>query len=139
MGQLKVKRIPEWANRRFSYTLVVDGKEITTIANGEEKLLTVTAGATLQAKLMWCGSEKVIVPATAQEIAVHVATNKGLSLVFPIVALILFAAFGVASLMGIGADATWAFTLLIIGVMGYAVCLLTIWRRKFLTIEWVNG
>jgi hypothetical protein len=53
MRELKITRLEEWANRRFNYTIVVDGQEQFEIASGQEKVVTIEKATTLQAKLMW--------------------------------------------------------------------------------------
>ena len=53
MRQLKITRLKEWANKRFNYTIVVDGQEQFEIANGQEKLVIIEKATTLQAKLMF--------------------------------------------------------------------------------------
>jgi len=78
MRELKITRLEEWANRRFSYTIVVDGQEQFEIANGQEKVVTIDKATTLQAKLMWCGSKKIEIKADEKQLkAIRVKANKG--------------------------------------------------------------
>jgi hypothetical protein len=68
MTQLKIIRLNEWANKRFSYKIFVDGKEQLEIANGQESLLNIEGGSTVQAKIMWCGSKPITLPANDEKI-----------------------------------------------------------------------
>lgn len=139
MGQLKITRLREWANRRFSYKILVDGKEQFEIANGQEKFLTVDNGATLQAKLMWCGSQTVNISAGLGQIKeLRVKANKGLNVRFPFFALTVLILCGVVNIVYPDNGAKTFMTSIMVGIIIYALCLLTIWRNKFLDIELVT-
>ena len=139
MGQVKIKRLKEWANRRFSYKIFVDGKEQFEIADGQERILTLDNGATLQAKLMWCGSEKIYVPTdSGQKRELRVKANKGPNIRFPFFALIILISCGVINLVYPDNGAKEFMTSLGVGIIIYALCLMTIWRNKFLDIELVT-
>ena len=140
MGQLKIKRLKEWANRRFSYKIIVDGQEQFEIANGQERILTVDNTTTLQAKLMWCGSEKInIMVDEEQKIKeVRVKANKGPNIHFPFIALTILIICGVINLVYPDNGLKGAITSILVGVIIYALALVTIWRNKFLDIELVT-
>jgi hypothetical protein len=100
MSQLKITRLEEWANRRFNYTIVVDGQEQFEIASGQEKVVTIDKATTLQAKLMWCGSKKIEIKADEQQIKeIRVKANKGANLLFPAMAFLVLIASSVVNLV----------------------------------------
>jgi hypothetical protein len=139
MGQLKITRLREWANRRFSYKILVDGKEQFEIANGQERFLTVDSGTTLQAKLMWCGSERVNISTDKGQIKeLRIKANKGPNIRFPCFALTVLILCSVVNLVYPDNGAKTFMTSIMVGVIIYALFLVTIWRNKFLDIELVT-
>jgi hypothetical protein len=140
MGQLKIKRLKEWANRRFNYKIIVDGQERFDIANGQERILTVDNTTTLQAKLMWCGSEKVNIAADREQQVkeIRIKVNKGPNIRFPFFALTVLILCSVINLAYPDNQFKEAITSILVGVIIYAIALVTIWRNKFLDIELVT-
>ena len=139
MGQLKITRSTEWANRRFKYKIFIDGKEQFEIANGQERFLTVDNGATLQAKLMWCGSERVNIPTDRVQIKeLRIKANQGPNIRFPFFALTVLILCSVVNLVYPDNVAKTFMTSIMVGIIIYALCLVTIWRNKFLDIEIVT-
>lgn len=140
MGQLKIKRLKEWANRRFNYKIIVDGQERFDIANGQERILTVDNTTTLQAKLMWCGSEKVNITADREQQIkeIRIKANKGPNIRFPFFALTVLILCSVINLAYPDNQFKEAITSILVGVIIYAIALVTIWRNKFLDIELVT-
>jgi hypothetical protein len=140
MGQLKIKRLKEWANRRFNYKIIVDGQERFDIANGQERILTVDNTTTLQAKLMWCGSEKVNITADREQQIkeIRLKANKGPNIRFPFFALTVLILCSVINLAYPDNQFKEAITSILVGVIIYAIALVTIWRNKFLDIELVT-
>ena len=139
MGQLKITRLTEWANRRFKYKIFIDGKEQFEIANGQERFLTVDSGTTLQAKLMWCGSERVNIPTDKGQIKeLRIKANKGPNIRFPFFALTVLILCSVVNLVYPDNGAKTFMTSIMVGIIIYALCLVTIWRNKFLDIELVT-
>jgi hypothetical protein len=139
MGQLKIKRLKEWANRRFSYKILVDGKEQFEIANGQERFLTFDQGATLQAKLMWCGSKKVDIAEDNGNIKeIRVSANKGLNIRLPVVASTMIALSAALNFLTVDKGLKDFVTALLIGVLIGAIGQLTIGRNRFLDIELVK-
>jgi hypothetical protein len=137
MRQLKITRLKEWANRRFSYKILVDGKEQFEIANGQERFLTIDEGATVQAKIMWCGSR--IVDISSDKVKeLRVRGNKGVHILFPILSFIALNICVTINIVYPDNGLKTAVTSIIVGVMIYALCLATIWRNKFLDIELVT-
>ena len=60
MPTLTINRSNEYLNRLRAIKIMVDGKEISTIKNGETKSFELPAGNhQLQAKIDWCTSSKL--------------------------------------------------------------------------------
>jgi len=60
MTTLRLTRSNEYANRRRSIKILIDGKEAGKVDNGETKNFEVESGShTVQAKIDWCSSRKV--------------------------------------------------------------------------------
>jgi|SRR5690606_30348570 len=57
MATIKIRRSSEYINKMRAIKILVDGKEIGSIANGEAKDFTLTKGQhKIEAKIDWCGS-----------------------------------------------------------------------------------
>jgi len=62
MATIKIKRSSEYTNKMRSIKILVDGKEIGTIADGETEEFTTSEGQhTIQAKIDWCGSPELLI------------------------------------------------------------------------------
>jgi hypothetical protein len=139
MNQLKIIRLNEWANKRFSYKILVNGKEQMEIANGQESLLNIEGGATVQAKIMWCGSEPITLPANDEKInGLRVSGNKTFNTHFPAVASLVFCICILVNKFYTSDSAKIILTCIMIATIIYALCLVTIWKNKFLDIELVK-
>ncbi len=139
MQQLKIKRLTEWANRRFSYKIVIDGQEQFEIANGEEKIISTEQAHTIQAKLMWCGSKEVNLSSATQNIKeIRVKANNGPNVRFPLMAFSLIMIISITNLAFPENGAKELMTSLLVSVILYAIALLTVWRNHFLDIEVVT-
>ena len=138
MRQLRITRLKEWANRRFNYTIVVDGQEQFEIADGQEKVVTIGKATTFQAKLMWCGSKKIEIKADEQLKEIRVKANKGANILFPAVAFLVLMASSVVNLVYPDNGLKMFMTAIMVGGILYAMALLTIWRNTFLDIELVR-
>lgn len=139
MRELKITRLKEWANRRFNYTIVVDGQEQFEIANGQEKVVTIDKATTLQAKLMWCGSKKIDIKADEPQVKeIRVKANKGANILFPAVAFLVLIASSVVNLVYPDSGLKMFITSVMVGGIIFALALLTIWRNTFLDIELVR-
>ena len=139
MGQIKIRRLTEWANRRFSYKIFVDGDELFEIANGQEKCVSFDKGATVQAKLLWCGSKTVNLSVDNGQIKeLIVKANNGPNIIFPFFALTILILCGVVNIIYPENGAKVYMTSIMVGIIIYALCLLTIWRNKFLDIKLVT-
>lgn len=136
MIQLKIVRPKEWANRNFNYKILVNGIEQVEIANNEEKLLSVEPDSTIQAKLMWCGSKQVKLTDADNNIKqISISGNKHFNTVLPIVSLTVLMISILVSNFFTDTTSKFILTGIIIGVMIYAVCSITIWRNNVLDIE----
>ena len=61
MAKIKIKRSSEYNNKMRAIKILVDGKQIGTIADGETKEFTTSEGAhKIEAKIDWCGSPEVL-------------------------------------------------------------------------------
>src|SRR5690554_4214 len=62
MATIKIKRTNEYKNRFRAVKILIDGKQIDTIANSETKEFTTAKGQhTIQAKIDWCSSPDILV------------------------------------------------------------------------------
>jgi len=139
MTQLKIIRLNEWANKRFSYKIFVDGKEQLEIANGQESLLNIEGGSTVQAKIMWCGSKPITLPANDEKIKeLRVSGNKTFNTHFPAVASMVSCICILVNNFYTSDSAKIILTSIMIATMIFALCLVTIWKNKFLDIELVK-
>jgi hypothetical protein len=136
MIQLKIVRPKEWANRNFNYKILVNGKEQVEIANNEEKLLSVEPDSTIQAKLMWCGSKQVKLTNADNNIKqISISGNKNFNTILPIVSLTVLMIAVLVNNFFTDTTSKFILTGIIIVVMIYAVCSITIWRNNVLDIQ----
>lgn len=139
MGQLKIKRLKEWANKRFNYKVVLDGQEQFEIANGQERLISIDNPVTIQAKIMWGSSKKIKVAVNNDKIKeIRISANKQTNIIYPIVALSIIMTCSVINLANPDNGAKDFMTGLLIGVAVPLLGLVTIWRDNFLDIELVT-
>ena len=139
MTQLKITRLKEWANRRFTYKIIVDGQERFEIENGQERVISVDHPVTIQAKIMWGGSKKISVDVANKEIKeIKISANKQTNIRFPLSAFSIVMICSVVHLIYPNNGAKDFMTGLLIGVIALLLALLTIWRDKFLDIELVT-
>jgi hypothetical protein len=139
MGQLKITRLREWANKRFVYKIILDGQEKFEIANGQERLVSIDNAVTVQAKIMWCSSKKVRVDNSDGKIKeIRISANKQTNIRLPIAAFSIVMFCSVVNLIYPDNGAKDFMTGLLIGVVASLIGLLTIWRDKFLDIELVT-
>jgi hypothetical protein len=139
MGQLKITRLREWANKRFAYKIILDGQEKFEIANGQERLVSIDNAVTVQAKIMWGSSKKVKVDNSDDKIKeIRISANKQTNIRLPIAAFSIVMFCSVVNLIYPDNGAKDFMTGLLIGVVASLIGLLTIWRDKFLDIELVT-
>ena len=138
MGQLKIIRLKEWANKRFNYKVILDGQEQFEIANGQERLISIDNPVTIQAKIMWGSSKKIKVAVNNDKIKeIRISANKQTNIIYPILALSIIMTCSIINLVNPDNDIKDFMTGLLIGVAVPLLGLLTIWRDNFLDIELV--
>ncbi len=60
MATIKIRRSSEYINKMRAIKILVDGKEIGSIADGETKEFTTAEGQhKIEAKIDWCGSPEL--------------------------------------------------------------------------------
>lgn len=60
MSQILVERVGGYSNKLRKIRLVLDGREIDRLVEGEKKTIAIAPGKhTLQAQIDWCGSNKI--------------------------------------------------------------------------------
>jgi hypothetical protein len=139
MTQLKITRLKEWANRRFTYKIILDGQEQFEIENGQERVISVDHPVTIQAKIMWGGSKKISVDVANKKIKeIKISANKQTNIRFPLSAFSIVMICSAVNLIYPNNGAKDFMTGLLIGVIALLLALLTIWRNKFLDIELVT-
>ncbi|MGB8193708.1 MAG: hypothetical protein WCF67_17380 [Chitinophagaceae bacterium] len=68
MATLQISRESEYANRFRKINIILDGKKVGELANGESKDFEITEGVhTLHATIDWCGSNPVSFTIADQE------------------------------------------------------------------------
>jgi hypothetical protein len=136
MYQVRITRASEWFNRNVNYTIVLNGEEITKLSNGEEKLITLDLPATIQAKILWCGSEKIDIKENTNSIKeVRIRAHHYTHIIISIVAPSLLLISGFINIIYPENGAKGFFTGILAGLMISCVGLLTIWRDKWLKIH----
>jgi hypothetical protein len=77
MVKLTVSRDSGYADHFRAYSIVVDGKKIGKVRNGETKEFTIEPGShSIRAKIDWCGSHTLDFTATEDEpLFFHVKSN----------------------------------------------------------------
>ena len=62
MATIRIKRMNEYSNLMRDYKIFIDGQQVGTIANGETKSFSTTAGQhTVTTKIDWCSSPDVTI------------------------------------------------------------------------------
>jgi hypothetical protein len=135
MSQIKITRLKEWYNRKFNYSIVADGKEILQLANGQGQVIDLEGSKTLQAKIMWCGSNKLKLDQNlGSNTEIKVSANKLIHrfISFAPVLLLLFV---VASNLFAGTKIAGFSTVMMMEMTFLCIMLLTFWKDKWLWIE----
>ena len=133
MGQVKIKRKSEWANKKFPYKVVLDGHELCEISSGEERIITIDKPGTIQAKLRWGGSDKVDMNEAIKE--VKISANRWTNIAVPGIAMLTLFVFGLINFMYPDNEANGFITALLTGFVIGGIGLLTIWNNRFIDIE----
>ncbi|GET34304.1 hypothetical protein PbJCM13498_31670 [Prolixibacter bellariivorans] len=136
MKKIKLYRPIENFNKNCSYEILVNGKKMTDLKNGEEKVIGISnelGKLNLRAKIQWCGSEKLLISESNNIEVIKVTGNKFLNRqmpfaggLFPLTGIVIFS--GNSELfknIGIG-----ILILLLLGLIGT----LTIWKSRWLKV-----
>ncbi|MEO8002729.1 MAG: hypothetical protein ABI644_12715 [Arenimonas sp.] len=77
MATLTITRDSGYADRVRAYAVMLNGKKIGELKNGESKDFTIAAGShSIQMKIDWCGSETVRFTASEEKLyAFRVSSN----------------------------------------------------------------
>ena len=90
MNQLVIERQSEWYNRFKNVRLFVDGTKVGVVKNGEKKVLNVEEGShIIQAKVDWCGSNKLNVEVN-KDLHIELKANRKIRSLFQILGVITF-------------------------------------------------
>jgi hypothetical protein len=139
MKQVSVSRIKEWANRRFSYKILVNDKEMFELGYGEEKSILLEKPITIQAKLMWCGSRKIRLQSEFENIKqVRVKANRFFNVIYPVCILLFISFVSVFNFLYPESEVKNFITGIMVGLIIHLVGMLTVWRNKVLEIELVR-
>jgi hypothetical protein len=135
MEQWKIARSKELIFKWYKYKILVNGKVQCMLSNGQESVLTVNSGASIQAKLGWVGSKPVILPKERGIIKeINVKVNKG-PFLFPVFSALSVILIGLVNLSYPGSKALMYMASIIDVFPIIVICLLTIWRNTFLDIQ----
>ncbi|WP_319231218.1 hypothetical protein [Draconibacterium orientale] len=135
MKKIKLYRPNETFNKNHAYEILVDGKKVAELKNGEEETIELTGDKScLKAKTLWCGSKKLIISDSDRVETVKVCGNKFLNkqmpfigTLFPLTGIVFFSGNNeLLKNIGIG--------ILIILLLG-VIATLTIWRNKWLNVN----
>ena len=136
--KITVKRPIEGFNKKCSYRICIDNEKEIELKYGEEKTIEIDSKSKwLTAKIHWCGSQKIELLDTVNEVAFEVRGNKFLNQRFPILAVVpLFASsfamnsdYEMLKNLGIG---------ILIALLAFVIATLTIGKHKWLCIENIN-
>lgn len=137
MKKLILKRPEESFNQYCSYSIMVDGKKLTELKNGEEKIIEISPDLIdkpLKAKIQWCSSKEYPLSQFNDLKKIEVTGNKFLNrriplvgALFPLVGIVIFNGEYTAGLRNLGIG---ILLILIVGLIGT----ITIWKDKWLKL-----
>lgn len=133
MKSIRLIRPEENFNKNKSYKIYLDGQFVCELENGEEKEIKIDHRRTFfEAKMYWCGSQKVLLADNSSEQVYQIQGNTFLNMklaylgpVFPLIGLILNE---VGILREVEVPTLIVLFLIVVGT-------LTIWKRKWIVIE----
>lgn len=135
MSTIRIKRTDEYINRMRTYMILIDGQQVGTIANGETKDFTTTAGQhTVTAKIDWCSSPVVLMDMNDHQIeSFKVGGFKNSQLLMPIGLGLIVLHFILSQF------ADFEYTILLVAPFLLSLAYyLTIGSKKYLTLEKTN-
>lgn len=141
MAKIKIQRSSEYNNKMRSIQLLVDGKQIGVIGDGETKEFTVKEGQRiLKAKIDWCSSPEVLSNVDSAEVkhfkiesfAQRSQLNKLLNSVY-LVLIIVVLHFILAKTMDF-----YYMAILLLPPFIFMLYYLTMARKKYLTLKEID-
>lgn len=139
MSQIKITRLKEWYNRKFNYSIVADGKEILQLADGQGEVVNLEGSKTLQAKIMWCGSNKINLNQDLPDnVEIKVSANKMIHRFISLAPVLFLMSVVISNLFG-GTKISGFLTVMTMEMMFLCFMLLTFWKDKWLWIEVVGN
>ncbi len=135
MTQLIISRPKQWTNWRFAYKVLLNGKEVTQIINGEEKIISFAEPSTIEAKLGLAKSNKFDLQNSDIIHKIRIKANTWTNSIVPIFLALLISINVYFRFTNAPAGATNFIEGMLLGVIFSIILLLTFARDKFLTIE----
>lgn len=138
MAKIKIKRSSEYNNKMRAIKILVDGKQIGTIADGEMKEFITSEGHhKIQAKIDWCGSPEILFDINNSEtkyfkIESFGQKNKFINSIYLVLAITILHFILVKTI-----DFHYTFILLLPSFI-LLLYHLTIGRKKYLTLKEMN-
>ena len=138
MGKIKINRSSEWTNKLRKINLYIDDVKIDCIEDGELKTYEVEDGNhSIQAKIDWCGSNKLNIDVDADGVQINLKANNKVSSLFQIVGFLTFTSLLLTHLKEnglIGIDLEY-FAIAIIPLFAIVFYHIFIGRNKFLKLQ----
>ena len=132
--KIRIKRPKEKINRNCSYEIFINDRVITTLKSGEDKVIEIVGlnSDTLQAKIQWCGSNKIktntLKNNESVEVRGNVIFNRYLLIFCSIIPII-------GILISQNREMKILGTILIVTVLILIIGTLTIWRNKWIDLK----
>ena len=137
MTKIKLYRPVEDFNKDSSYAVLINGKKVAELKNGEEKTIEIAdepETLNLKAKIYWCGSNKLSCLSLNNNDTIKVTGNRFLNKqlpllgsIFPLTGMLIFNKNNeLLKDLGIG-----ILVLLLLGI----IAALTLWKNKWLEIS----
>jgi hypothetical protein len=137
--RIVLARPKEWVNRMRSFSILVDGNKVTSIASGGSQELWIEPGAhTLSAKVNWCSSRDYplqLEPGKTIYVRIKNGMKYYLPLVIPMIAALLVNMYYISSDV---VKPDWFQYVLVAGILPaalYLVYYITIGRKDYIVIE----
>ena len=131
MRTLILQRYKESVNQNFKYDILLDGRKVDRLANGEMKELHIEGeNHELEVKMMWCGSKKIKLTSEIGDL--NIKGNVFLNRVMPFltVSIIIF----MTSLHQLFLSKVFSIVVISCAMMGL-IHSLTYWRNNWISIN----
>jgi len=137
MKQIRLVRPEEKLNKNCRYTILLNGKPVTDLENGESKLIEIpeqSGRPMLQAKIYWCGSRQTQVAELQDTSEVIVTGNDWLNRKLPLMGAMVPLT-GIALLSG-ASEATKIAGTVILGILMIGLIgTLTLWKNRWIELR----